>query len=270
MSGDPKDRQRRRGIYLLPSLLTVANLLCGYYAILSTMKGTLGDLDNAAKAIGFAILFDTLDGRVARASKVSSPFGRELDSLADVISFGVAPAFLSLAWGLKSLNPVSAGSPELVRHVYQLGWIVSFAFLICGAWRLARFNIYSMNPYPHDPLAHRYFVGLPIPAAAGLIAATVHAFKVPIASWYWALAWLALVGGLAGLMVSPIRYYSFKDIGLRRRHPSVVVVSLGILIWSIWVYSEYVLLALAATYGFSGLTTRLVGTVKRQLFQRAG
>ncbi|MFQ5817134.1 MAG: CDP-diacylglycerol--serine O-phosphatidyltransferase [Terriglobia bacterium] len=269
MNQDAQNRRQRRGIYLLPSFFTVANLLCGYYAILSTMKGSTADLDNAAKAIGFAILFDILDGRVARMSNTSSPFGREFDSLADIISFGIAPAFLALAWGWKSLNLVTAGSPELIQHVYKVGWIVSFFFLICGAWRLARFNIYSMNPHPHDPHAHRYFVGLPIPAAAGLIAATVHAFKTPVATWYWALVWLVVVTGLAFLMVGTIRFYSFKDIDLRRRHPSVVVIGLGILVWSIVVYSEYVLLALAATYVSSGLASKLVAALKRHRVERA-
>ena len=265
MSNYVENQQRRRGISLLPSFFTVANLLCGYYAVLSTMKGSIADLDNAAKAIGFAILFDTLDGRVARLTRVSSPFGREFDSLADVISFGVAPAFLALAWGMKSLDPSLARSPEVVRHVYQLGWIVSFAFLICGAWRLARFNITSSNPHPRDPLAHRYFVGMPIPAAAGLIAATVHTFKVPVATWYWALVWLAVIAGLALLMVSPIRYPSFKHIDVRRRRG---VIGLGILAWSIWVYSEYVLLVLAATYSLSGIASKLMGLVRRYLLQQ--
>lgn len=265
-----QNHRQRRGIHLLPSLFTVANLSCGYYAILATMKGGIPDLDNAAKAIGFAILFDTLDGRVARMTNVSSPFGREFDSLADVVSFGIAPAFLALAWGLKSLDPALAPSPELARHLYQLGWIVSFAFLICGAWRLARFNVLSTNPHPHDPHLHRYFVGMPIPAAAGFIAATVHAFKVPVVTWYWALAWLAVVAALALLMVSPIRYSSFKDTGLRRRRPSVTVIGVGILVWSIVVYSEYVLLALAVTYALSGITGKLVGSLKRHAFQRAG
>ncbi|MFQ5926093.1 MAG: CDP-diacylglycerol--serine O-phosphatidyltransferase [Terriglobia bacterium] len=270
MKQGAQTRRQRRGIYLLPSFFTVLNLLCGYFAILSTMKGSTADLDNAAKAIGFAILFDTLDGRVARMSNTSSPFGREFDSLADIISFGIAPAFLALAWGLKSLDPVSAGSPELVRHVYQVGWIVSFFFLICGAWRLARFNIHSMNPHPHDPHAHRYFVGVPIPAAAGLIAAVVHALKTPVAMWYWGVVWLFMIAGLCYLMVSPIRYYSFKDIGLRQRHSSVLVIGLGILVLSIWFYSEYVLLALAVTYIFSGITAKLTSVIKRHVFQRAG
>lgn len=264
---DAEVPKQRRAVSLLPSLLTVANLLCGYYAILQTMKGDLSDLDNAAKAIGFAILFDGLDGRVARMSNVASPFGREFDSLADVISFGVAPAFLALAWGLKSLDPAAAVGPELVPYVYRLGWVVSFAFLICGASRLARFNIHSMNPRPHDPLQHRYFVGLPIPAAAGLIAAAVHAFKVPVSTWYWALIWLAIVAVLAYLMVSPIRFSNFKEIKLRR---PAQLVGIGILAWSIWVFSEQVLLALAITYILAGLTARVMSLRKRPAQQPAG
>lgn len=265
MSDPVQVEPRRRGLSLLPSFLTVANLLCGYYAVLAIMKGEIADLDNAAKAIGFAILFDALDGRVARLTKVSSPFGREFDSLADVISFGIAPAFLALAWGVKALDPSLAPGPNVVRQVYQLGWIVSFAYLICGAWRLARFNIHSASPHPHDPHAFRYFVGMPIPAAAGLIAATVHAFKVPVVTWYWGLVWLAVIAALAYVMVSPIRYYSFKHMDLRRRQQ---IIGLGILAWSIWVYSEYVLLALAATYSLSGVAVKLAGFLRRHVISQ--
>lgn len=263
-----KNYRQRRGIYLLPSFFTVANLLCGYYAILSAMKGSAIDFDNAAKAIFLAIVLDGLDGRVARMTNASSPFGREFDSLADLVSFGIAPAFLALAWGWKSLDPLRAGTPELVQHVYQLGWVVSFAFLICGAWRLARFNILTTNPHPYDPHAHRYFVGLPIPAAAGLVAAVVHTFKVPVMTWYWGVAWLVVVASLAYLMVSRIRYYSFKDIDLRRPRRSVVVIVIGLLIWLVVVYSEYVLLAIAVTYALWGVTAKLTGSIKRRTLER--
>ncbi|MBI4467073.1 MAG: phosphatidylcholine/phosphatidylserine synthase [Acidobacteria bacterium] len=256
----------RRGIYVLPSLFTVGNLLCGYYSMLSSAGGTVPELDRAAKLIGIAVVLDALDGRVARMGNVSSSFGKEFDSLADVISFGIAPAFLALVWGLRGLNPAAASNPTLVQHIYQVGWIATFAFVICCAWRLARFNIQA-GEAPHAGLpSHRYFVGLPTPAAAGVIAAAVHAAQEPITEWYWAAAWLALVFALAALMVSPIRYHSFKHIDLGRRRPSVVVVGLGLLVWSIIVYSRVVLLVIAVTYLLAGL----VGLARRRLFGHAG
>jgi CDP-diacylglycerol--serine O-phosphatidyltransferase len=248
----------RRGIYLLPSLFTVGNLLCGYYSILSSAAG---DLDRAAKLIGLAVVLDSLDGRVARMSNVSSPFGKEFDSLADVISFGIAPAFLALAWGLRGLDPSSAADPALVKHIYQVGWIATFAFVICGAWRLARFNIQSGDTGDLGPSAHRYFVGMPIPAAAGVIAAIVHFTPDPITDWYWAAGWLALVFGLAFLMISTLRYPSFKNIDFRRRRPSLMIVLIGLTVWLIVVYSQPVLLVIAIAYLFSGL----VGLARRRL-----
>jgi len=164
----------RRGIYLLPSFLTVANMLCGFYAIMSTLKGTaLMDLDNAAKAIGFAILFDSFDGFVARATGTTSEFGKQFDSLADMVSFGIAPAALAFAWGVREIAETEFLD---IRRLHQIGWWVALSFVICCAWRLARFNIQGMAPGSGS----RYFVGLPCPAAAGLIAAIVHAFPVPI------------------------------------------------------------------------------------------
>lgn len=251
----------RRGIYLLPSFFTVGNLLCGYYSILSSAAGGVGDLDRAAKLIGVAVVLDGLDGRVARMSNVSSPFGKEFDSLADIISFGIAPAFLALVWGLRSLDPSNAANPTLVNNIYKLGWVATFAFLICGAWRLARFNIQAGDTGDLGPVAHRYFVGMPIPAAAGVIAAIVHAARTPITAWYWAAAWLALIFGLALLMISPIRYPSFKNIDFRRRRPSVVIIFIGLLIWLIVVYSQEVLLIIATVYLLSGL----VGLARRRL-----
>lgn len=251
----------RRGIYILPSFFTVGNLLCGYYSILSSAAGGAGDLDRAAKLIGMAVVFDGLDGRVARMGNVSSPFGKEFDSLADIISFGIAPAFLALVWGLRSLDPASAADPVLVRNIYKLGWIATFAFLICGAWRLARFNIQGSDAGDLGPHAHRYFIGMPIPAAAGVIAAIVHAASEPITDWYWAAGWLALVFGLAYLMISTIRYPSFKDFDFGRRRPSVVVIFIGLLVWLIVVYSQEVLLVIAILYLLSGL----VGLARRRL-----
>src|ERR1700731_4214770 len=166
----------RKGIYILPSLFTTGNIAAGFYAILQTVHGSAVDpwhMDFAAKAIGFAVLFDGLDGRVARMTNTASDFGRELDSLADVITFGVAPALLAWMWGFHLLP--AAIDPDLRRKATELGSIACFAFLMAGASPLARFNI-AKNPQPSNPgrPGKKYFVGMPIPAGAGVVAAIVH------------------------------------------------------------------------------------------------
>lgn len=253
-----KHGRLRRGIYILPSLFTVGTLICGYYAILSTLRGTqvlpglgLGPFDNAAKAIGWAILFDGLDGRIARLTNSTSDFGREFDSLADVITFGVAPAFLAYAWGVRALDEVYG--TQLVHYVQQVGWIVTFAYVICGAARLARFNIDTVKPSSD----RRHFIGLPIPAAAGVIASLVHWAKYPVNDWVFGIAWLGIIAVLAPLMVSRVRYYSFKTVDLRRRRPYVAIVVLGLVVWAIWAFSRQVLVTLALTYLLSGPIARL-------------
>src|SRR5215471_5439897 len=174
--GDRTQRRQRKGMYLLPSLFTMANMAAGYYAILQIIHASINEpwhLDNAAKAIGFAVLFDGLDGRIARMTNTSSDFGKELDSLADAITFGVAPALLAWMWGFRLLPPVY--DPGLHTRLLQFGATASFLFLIAGTARLARFNITS-NPEPSNPgrPGKKYFVGMPIPAGAGVIAAVVH------------------------------------------------------------------------------------------------
>src|SRR5215469_14460785 len=171
----PRGRQRK-GMYLLPSLFTTANIALGFYAILQATHASLTEpwhMDFAAKAIGFAVLFDGLDGRIARMTRTESDFGKELDSLADVITFGVAPALLAWMWGFHFLP--SDLPPDVRRWVLDLGSIAAFAFLLMGASRLARFNI-TINPQPSNPgrPGKKYFVGMPIPAGAGVIAAVVH------------------------------------------------------------------------------------------------
>ena len=210
----------RRGIYLLPSSMTVANMLCGFYAVMSTLKGGGTDLDNAAKAIGLAILFDSFDGFVARATGTSSEFGKQFDSLADMVSFGIAPAALGFTWGVRGI-----AETELldIRRLHQIGWWVALVFVICCAWRLARFNIQGMAP----GTGSKYFVGLPCPAAAGLIAATVHAIKSPIEDWRWSVFWMAVVIADAALMSSTVRYRSFKDVPMLVRQKSFFVIVIG-------------------------------------------
>src|SRR5271168_413660 len=229
-----RNHRLRRGVYILPSACTVANMLCGYYAILATLDGKITDFDNAACAVGVAYLFDAMDGRIARAMHTESAFGREFDSLADVVSFGIAPAFLAYAWGVRAI--AAASSPEAL-HLTQLGWLVGFFFVACCAWRLARFNIQGMAPG-----GNRYFVGLPTPAAAGVIAASVHAFKNPIEDPRISVLWLGLLLVLGLLMSSTVRYSSFKDIEWARRRPSLVVVALVLLLGAVVLFSERTLL----------------------------
>ncbi|MGC1962002.1 MAG: phosphatidylcholine/phosphatidylserine synthase, partial [Candidatus Sulfotelmatobacter sp.] len=168
-------RRMRKGMYILPSLFTTGNMAAGFYAILEVVHATatnFAHLDNAAKAIGFAVLFDGLDGRVARMTGTSSDFGKEFDSLADVITFGVAPAMLAWTWGFHLMPPIAL--TEWNIKLTQLGAIAAFLFLMAGASRLARFNI-TTNPQPSNPgrPGKKYFVGMPIPAGAGVIAAVV-------------------------------------------------------------------------------------------------
>lgn len=266
----PAPRPRRRlskGMYILPSLFTSANLAAGYYAILQTMQASPTEywhLDFAAKAIGFAFLFDGLDGRIARMTGTSSDFGRELDSLADVTAFGVAPAMLAWAWGFRMVPQVFL--TEWHIKLVQLGAIASFLFLMAGASRLARFNI-TANAQPSNPgrPGKKYFVGMPIPAGAGVVAAIVH-FEggEPIASWYMAVTWLAMVFVLGYLMVSTWRFYSFKDIDFGSRRPFRLILVLAFLIAAVWQFSGPVLFALALVYTFSGVFWRLLWMFRRK------
>lgn len=251
---------RRRGIFLIPSLFTVANLLCGYYAVVAALLGGSDNFDRAAKAIGFAILFDSLDGRLARLLKANTDFGVQFDSLADVVSFGIAPAVLAYAWGLRGLP----GDGAVAFHeLGQLGWVCCLAFLICCAWRLARFNIQGMAPG-----GSKYFVGMPTPAAAGMIAALVHGFKEPLHDWRWSVAWFVLAAGLGALMTSRIRYSSFKDFPLARKQRSLSIVLVGVIVAVIYVYSEYALVILAASYASIGLGLHVVRFVRHRMASR--
>ncbi len=263
---DKPTRRFNRGLYILPSLFTTANIAAGYYAILQVTHGSVAEpwhFDFAAKAIGFAVLFDGLDGRIARMTHTSSDFGRELDSLADVITFGVAPAMLAWMWGFRQL-PQDLG--EMRTKLLQLGAVASFLFLMAGASRLARFNI-TRNPQPSNPgrPGKKYFVGMPIPAGAGVIAAGVHLWLGdPITSWWTALTWILLVVAVAYLMVSTWRFYSGKDIDFRSRQPFRLIVLFGGLFALIWFFSRYVLFAIALLYMVSGVFWRLQWIFRRK------
>jgi CDP-diacylglycerol--serine O-phosphatidyltransferase len=247
-------------MYVLPSLFTAGNIALGYYAITQSVQGSVADhayFDRAALSIGFAVLFDGLDGRVARSTNTTSDFGRELDSLADVITFGVAPSLLAYIWGFRML-PLSVHT-ALRGNVIHAGVFVCFLFLICGACRLARFNI-SVNPQPRNPgrPGHKYFVGMPIPAGAGVVAAVIHCFDgSPIYDPWTALVWLGLLLFTGFLMVSSWRFWSGKEIGMNERKPFQLVAVLALIgaliVWN----SEYMLMVIALGYLVSGVLARL-------------
>jgi len=260
----------RRGIFLLPAMMTSANLLCGYYAVVASLMGTPEDFNHAAKAIGIAIIFDSLDGRIARMTGTNTEFGVQFDSLADVVSFGIAPAVLAFAWGVRGVVNLP---PEAFRQLGRFGWLCCLAFLICCAWRLARFNVQGMAPG-----GSKYFIGMPTPASAGVIAAIVHAFheagplhtfhEGPIRDWHWAVAWLTLAVALGGLMTSTIRFYSFKDLPWGRKQPGVLILLFLFLGGVIWLYSEIVLLLIASTYAFTAVTLHLIRFFRHRLVSR--
>lgn len=267
-------RRMRKGMYILPSLFTAANMGAGYFAIYNTLLGSqaeAGYFDLAAKAIGIAVVADGLDGFVARLTGTTSDFGREFDSLADAITFGVAPALLALMWGFRWFVLADFETGPLVEWVRHLGLFASFLFLVAGASRLARFNI-QVNPQPSNPgrPGKKYFVGMPIPAGAGVIASTVHLTSGhPINFWWLALVWTALLVVVAFLMVSTWRFYSFKDLKLRSRHPFQLVVLLGGLIYLVVLFSGPVLFAIAITYMLSGVMSRLSFVFRRRPSQPA-
>lgn len=235
----PQRRRLGRTVFVLPSLFTVGNIFCGYYAILATMYG---NYEQAARAIGYAIILDVLDGRIARATNSSTGFGLQLDSLADVISFGIAPSVLALVWGFSVID-------------HRLAWIAAFTFTICGAMRLARFNVQAGNL--------RHFVGLPIPAGGGAIAAIVHFFPDPIRDRVDSNLMVAVVFVLALLMVSTIRYSSLKHLTIgRKSHLAILVMAL---VLALVVYlSRPTLLAIAVTYVISGPVSKLYGMIRRK------
>jgi len=253
-------RRMRKGMYILPSLFTAANIGAGYYAITQTVLGSPNEpwhVDHVALAIGVAVVADGLDGRIARMTNTTSDFGREFDSLADVITFGVAPAVLAWMWGFAHL-PV-ANYPAVHDRTLQIGLLATFIFLVAGASRLARFNI-QVNPKPSNPgkPGRKYFVGMPIPAGAGVLAATIHLFRgEPIVYLPLAPFWIALLLVVGFLMVSTWRFYSFKDINLRNRHPSQTIILICAFLGLLVFFHHYLLFFLAFTYMISGILTRV-------------
>jgi len=262
-------RRPRRAAYALPTLFTAGNIFLGFIAIVQAVEGALlgnsGNLGEnihfqaAAIAIGAAVVLDGLDGRIARLTNTVSDFGREMDSLADVITFGIAPAVLAYIWGVQFVDP----GGFLQDH--RAGYFLAFLFLLCGAVRLARFNVQT-NPIPRNPGRpdRKYFVGLPIPAAAGMVASVVFAAgSEPLTYWIWSSLWLALLGVLSFLMVCTWRYPSFKQVNLTGPRSPLILILFGALIYLIANFPHPVLVALSITYVGSGIVLRLAGVLKR-------
>lgn len=262
-----RNKRVRKGMFVLPSLFTAANIAAGYFAISQIMQGVAGDpirFDYAAMAIGFAVVFDGLDGRIARMTNTSSDFGKELDSLADVITFGVAPALLAYMWGVRFID-VPFDNPGMQDKLIKLGAVATFLFLTACASRLARFNI-QLNPQPSNPgrPGRKYFVGMPTPAGAGIVAAVVHlSGGMPIRQWWLSLIWSLLVFSVGYLMVCTWRFYSFKDLDLRKQHPFTNFMLLAGLVFLIWAFSGPVLFFIAITYMLSGVLARLSYVLRR-------
>jgi CDP-diacylglycerol--serine O-phosphatidyltransferase len=276
---NPPRRGLRKGLYLIPSVFTAANIGMGFFSVMASLRGfqILGSgapdmsaaaahFNSAAVAIGWACLFDMLDGRIARLTKTTTEIGIQLDSIADVVTFGLAPAVLAYTWGYGA--SLAEGS-----DLHRLAWFLSFMFLMCGAFRLARFNVQASRPRilaeGTPKVDKKNFVGLPIPVAGGFIAALVHFSPLPLnyfgpdrARIYSGLL-MVLVGLLSLMMVSTLRFSSFKTVGTRVRSMRTIILALSVGML-IFLYSQYVLLALVVSYVLHGLIARVAAVFWRR------
>src|SRR6266851_4843560 len=261
----------KKGVYVIPSFFTTLNILAGFYSLMATMSGfqLLGvggvpqveaatrRFDYAAIAIGWAVVCDTLDGRIARMTKSTTEIGIQLDSLADIVSFGLAPAVLAYAWGYGT-------ALQDWTNVRQLAWFVSFMFVICGGFRLARFSVQASRPRPlaegTPKVDKKSFVGLPIPVAGCLVAAIVHFAPTPIKYAPHRFDVLAI---LILLMVSTLRFTSFKALGTGRRNARLVIAMIA-LVGLIYLYSQWVLLLMCIAYVVHGLLSRGLTSLGRR------
>ncbi len=273
-------RGLKKGLYVIPTLFTAANVAMGYLAILSSIRGfsvavtnpelAASYFNNAALAIGFAILFDTVDGRIARATRTATEIGVQFDSLADVLTFGIAPTALIYAWAFGHTFTENTFG-------HNMAVFVLFMYLMCGAFRLARFNLQATRPVKLIEGATKFdkkaFVGLPIPPAGGLLAALVHFSPQPLISYgnvaahQYSYALLALVATLSILMVTTIRYKSMKAAG-KGRQAFFLVLLLAAVAMLIWFYSQYALLALAVIYVSHGLIWWIIRSLGRAVSNR--
>ena len=241
-----KDKKFRRGIYILPSTFTIGNIFCGFYAIIASFKG---DFHIAAVLIGIAFVLDSLDGRIARLTRSTSAFGRQFDSLADIISFGVAPSLLVFSWAFSNLG--------------RVGWLTSLIFIICGAMRLARFNIQK------SPVDTRYFVGLPIPATAFFLATMVFYYPNRIDNKITSIFIMGLVYMVSFLMISKLRYRSFKDIDFRKRKSYFIIIIIALFFWLVIIHPQVVLLALSSSFVLSGILSKMFTLRRRRKITEA-
>jgi len=276
-SPNPERRGLKKGLYLIPSAFTAANIGMGFFTVMSALRAfqligvndyahATAYLDNGAKAIGWALLFDMLDGRIARMTRTTTEIGVQLDSLADVVTFGIAPAVLAYVWGYGA--SFSEGS-----DLYNVALFISFMYLMCGTFRLARFNVQSSRP---RILAEgtiktdkKSFVGLPIPVAGGLVAALVHFAPTPLIYYgpeqaqLYSLLMIVLMAALSVLMVSTLRFSSFKTVGTKSRSMRTIILAVGIGVL-IFLFSRYVLLAIVIAYILYGLFSRMGGLFRRR------
>jgi len=237
-----KAKQTPRGIYLLPNLLSTAGLFAAFYAIVAALNGTF---DTAAIAIFVAMIADIFDGRVARLTNTESSFGGEYDSLCDMVSFGVAPALVAYSWVLHSFG--------------KLGWLVAFMYTATSAMRLARFNTQI------GVMTKEYFQGLPTPAAAGIIASSVWFFQDFEHIGFALKLCIAIASVLASvLMVSNVRYYSFKELDLKGRVPFIAVVLVMLIYVAVSINPPFVLLLGFVAYAISGPVMTLIVIQKRK------
>jgi CDP-diacylglycerol--serine O-phosphatidyltransferase len=232
-------------VYLLPSLMTLGNMYCGYACIVYAMRG---EYETAAPFIGVAMVLDMLDGRIARMTGTTSEFGLQFDSLADVISFGIAPAILTFSWGLTSLG--------------RWGWAAGFVYLTAAAMRLARFNIQKGS------VDKKYFVGMPSPAAATVPASTIFAYPAGFQHPVGAIPVLALVLVPAFLMVSTIKFRSFKTFDLQARRSYTVLIAIALLIALIFAHPALALVTLSYGYMLSAFIEIAASRMRHRGLQR--
>ena len=272
----PPHRGLKKGLYVIPTLFTAANVAMGFLAVLASIRGYHASFLDATLAahyfnlagigIGLAILFDTIDGRVARATRTATEIGVQFDSLADILTFGIAPTALIYSWAFAGV--FNENSPA-----HNAAVILLFLYLMCGTFRLARFNLQATRPRVlaegSQKVDKKNFVGLPIPPAGGLLAAIVHFAPMPFSSYgektaqFYSYALMSLIVILAILMVSKIRYTSFKTVG-KGRQSYILILLFAVMAMSIFLYSRYALVVIAAVYVGHGL----IGWMYRAAFTK--
>ena len=271
MEEKPPHRGLKKGLYVLPTAFTAANIAMGFLAVLASVRGfqvvssnydlAASYFNYAAIAIGLALLFDTLDGRVARMTRTATEIGVQLDSLADVLTFGIAPAVLAYSWGIGAAFDEKSST-------HTIAVFVLFMYLMCGTFRLARFNLQATRPHVliegATKVDKKNFVGLPIPTAATLLASIVHFAPRPLISYgedfsrFYSILLMILLAVLGLLMVSTIRYTSFKTAGTGRRSIYYILL-IGAIAMLLWLYSQYMLLIFSVVYVSHGIIWYLLG-----------